>query len=200
MGENRRYYRAKAHSWVFGKTSAGKPQVAVSFDVLVEVPENEKRLTWYGHFTDLTFNRTIEALQHMGWVANPEAGVTGEDLRELDEGGPGRLDVNEVDLVVEDEEYQGNWSVKVQFVNRAGSGAAVKDRMEPGEVASFAQQVRRKIRAMKAGSGQPVAAPQRQAAPARAAAPARSSTPRPSPAMPPAQPEPPPLQDDDIPF
>jgi hypothetical protein len=192
-GQNRRYYRAKATSWAFGMTQGGKQQLGVAFDVLEEgVPDQEKRLAWYGSFSDAAFDRTIESLRILGWE--------GEDLTELDEGGPGRLDVNEVSLVVEDEEYpegSGQWTVKVQFVNKPGGGAVVKNRMAPEDVKSFAAQMRGKIRALNASQGKATAPVGQQRQPQPRPAPAPRSAPRP----PPQRPEPPPeAYDEDIPF
>jgi hypothetical protein len=166
MGTNRRYYEAKATEWALGESSSGKEQVVVSFHVLTPDAQ-EQRLTWYGYFTEKTADRTLESLRHCGW--------TGDDLTDLT-----GLDANEVQLVVEDEEYEGKVTAKVQWVNKAG-GLALKAPLAPDKAKAFAASMRDRIRAMDAAGGvrKPSAAPK----PASLAAP-----------------EPPPHSDADLPF
>lgn len=155
---NRRYYRARAREWALGESSKGTPQVAVLFDVLDEGAA-EKSITWYGYFTEATADRTLESLKHMGFE--------GDDITILD--GLGR---NEVSLVVEDEEYEGQTHARVRWVNKAG-GLAVKQPLSPDKMRTFAAEMKAKLRA--GGS---------------------KSAPKPAD----KRPEPPPLTDADIPF
>ena len=90
-GTNKRYYRGKAKEWTLSESSTGKVMIVVLFDILTE-GASEKSLTWRGFFTEATTDRTIESLRAMGFE--------GDDLSQLV-----GLDKNEVDLVVEDEEY-----------------------------------------------------------------------------------------------
>lgn len=140
MTGDRRYKRAKAIEWALGHTSQNKEQIAVCFQLL-DATEGPDRITWYGYFTEKTWERTIESLRHCGWE--------GDDLSDLS-----GLDTNEVDLVIEPEENdRGEWYDKVRWVNSRG-GLALKDRMDEGEVKAFAQRMRGNILAMKKGGGQ----------------------------------------------
>ncbi|MDP2271236.1 MAG: hypothetical protein Q8K32_10930 [Archangium sp.] len=172
-GTNRRYVRSKAKSWALGVSSTGKEQIAVSFLLPADpgLELGERHLAWYGYFTDATAERTIESLRCMGFE--------GDDLTQL-EG----LDKNEVELVIEDEEYEGHLNEKIQFINKAG-GAMVKTPLVGEKAASFAAQMKAKFRAFDAGNGK------RTTKPAAAAKPAAGG---------PIGDEPPPLADADIPF
>lgn len=182
---NKRIYRAKAMSWGLGISGEGTPkekeQLAVEFQVLTEgAPESA--LTWYGYFTEATADRTIEAMRYMGW--------TGTDFAAL-EG----LDANEVELVVEDEEYEGNVRAKVQWVNKPG-GLGIKAPLVGDRLKTFAAQMKGRVAQFDAAGGRPAPAPAKPAA-AKPAPAARK--------MPPikdgdSRPEPPPLADADIPF
>jgi hypothetical protein len=156
---NRRYYRARAREWTLGESSKGTPQVVVAFNILDEGAA-EKALTWYGYFTDATADRTLESLKHMGFE--------GDDITILD--GLGR---NEVSLVVEDEEYEGQTHARVRWVNKAG-GLAVKQPLQADKLRAFAAEMKAKLRA---GGVKPAPKPASD-----------------------KRPEPPPLTDADIPF
>lgn len=146
MGANKRIYRAKAKTWGLGESGTGKEQVAVEFDVLTEGAA-EKNLVWYGYFTDATLERTIESLRYMGWKGDDPS-----------DGLPG-LDANEVDIVVEDEEYEGKTYAKVQWVNRPG-GLALKAPLSEEKAKAFGASMRERIRAIDASKGErKVAAP-----------------------------------------
>jgi hypothetical protein len=156
-------FRGKARSWGLGESKSGKEQVGVEFEILT--PDAEfKTLTWYGYFTEKTLDRTIESLRIMGW--------TGNDLEQLS-----GLDTNEVDLVVDEEEYEGKLHTKVQWVNRVG-GLQIKAPLSPEKTRSFAAAMKDRIKAIDAAGGL-------RAKPAK------------SPVIPP---EPPPLTDDDLHF
>lgn len=139
MGTNKRIFAAKAKSWGLGEAGTGKEQVAVEFETLTEGAD-VKSITWFGYFTENTWERTIESLRYCGWK--------GEDLSDLS-----GLDANEVDLVIEDEEYQGNTYAKVQWVNRRG-GLALKAPLTVERAKSFAASMKDKIKALEASKGQ----------------------------------------------
>lgn len=134
-----RIYRAKAVEWALAETSKGSEQIAVRFEITT--PESEfNHITWYGYFTDKTFERTIESLRFCGWVDYDVSDIKG-------------LDKNEVDLVIEDEENeQGAIHPKVRWVNRAG-GLAIKAPLSGEKAKSFAASMRDKIKAMDAAAG-----------------------------------------------
>lgn len=172
MGTNKRFYQARAVQGQLGETAGGKPEVAVSFDILTE-GATHAQLTWHGYFTEATEERTIESLRIAGWK--------GDDLSVFSEGFAFPDDAPEVSLVVEDETYEGKLYTKVQWVNRAG-GAAVKTPLVGDKAKAFAAAMKEKFRAFDAANGKRTARP----APSKPAADKR--------------PEPPPLTDADIPF
>lgn len=143
-GTNKRYVQAKAKSWTLGVSSTGKEQVAVSFVVDADT-ETERFLAWYGYFTDATAERTIEALRFMGFE--------GDDLTRL-EG----LDKNTVELVLEDEVYEGQIREKVQWVNRGG-GALVKTPLVGDKASAFAASMKEKFKTYDASNGKRAAKP-----------------------------------------
>jgi len=171
-GTNKRYVRSKAKSWALGESSTGKEQVAVSFPI-PDGNGGERHLAWYGYFTEATAERTIESLRHMGFE--------GDDLTRL-EG----LDKHEVELVIEDEEYEGKVHEKIQWINRAG-GALVKTPLEGEKLGSFAAQMKAKFRAFDANNGKRVNGKP-------------GTTPKSAGGSAPMSPEPPPLTDADLPF
>jgi hypothetical protein len=142
---NKRYYTARADSWVLGKSSTGKEQVAVSFTILTEGATHQ-RLTWYGYFTDATFDRTVESLRICGWQ--------GDDLADLQ-----GLDAEEVSLVVADEEYEGKVNARVLWVNKLTQGPAVKSVLEGDEARAFAASMRDRVRAFSAAAKKPASKP-----------------------------------------
>ncbi len=165
-GVNKRYLRAKALEWALGESQAGNPYVAVSFKVK-DTDGEEKFVAWRGSFTDKTTDRTIESLRFMGFE--------GDDLSKL-EG----LNKNEVELVVEDEEYEGELFARVQWVNKP-RGPGVKVALEGQKLSSFAAQMKAAFRAHDAANGKRTTS--------KPAAPAGD-----------LRPEPPPMSDADIPF
>jgi hypothetical protein len=127
-------FRAKAKTWDLGfSEGTGTDQVAVEFEI-VDGEEKGRRITWYGYFTEKTEERTVEALRIMGW--------TGGDIAQLN-----GLDANEVELVIEIDEYDGKERSKVQWVNRVG-GLALKNRLDPARRAQLADRLRGRIAAV----------------------------------------------------
>lgn len=175
----KRTYRAKATLWDLGETSTGKEQVAVEFVIFTEGADID-RITWFGYFTEDTMERTIESLRIMGW--------TGNDLSELN-----GLDANEVDLVIEDETYEGKSRPKVRWVNRVG-GLALKAPLSGDKRKAFAASMKDRIKAFDATGGAP------KPKPASRPQAARPAGPRPTMANTAEDFGPPPMNDDDIPF
>lgn len=167
---NRRYLRSKAHDWTLGEHGDGG-MVAVSFKAK-DTDGLEKFMQWRGFFTEKTAERTIESLRAMGFE--------GDDISTLAERGGG-LDKNEVELVVEDEEYEGKTYARVQFINKP-RGAAVKTPLVGDKAKAFAASLKAKFHAHDAAAGKRVSTKPGTAAPQG------------------GPPEPPPLTDADLPF
>lgn len=134
-------WKARAGEAALGYTSKGNDQLAVDM-VITEGPSAGSHITWYGYFTDETFDRTVESLRHMGW--------TGSDLSDLR-----GLDTNEVRVVIEHEpDLQGEIRARVKWVNSLG-GVALKERMDVGAAKAFAQKFKGKVLALQAAGGSP---------------------------------------------
>jgi hypothetical protein len=131
-------YRARAVQGVLGRTSKGTEQVAVEFQLYDAEGVPGASITWFGYFSDATFERTIESLRHCGWVGDDLSDLTG-------------IDSNEVSLVIENEEYQGKLYPKVRWVNAPGGGVALREQLSATEAKSFAQRMRSRILAMSQG-------------------------------------------------
>jgi hypothetical protein len=110
-------YEAKIVDYGIGSTKAGNPQVAIVFQFEDDTTVRH-RLTWYGHFTEKTLERTIDSLLICG--------MRGDDPRVL-AGGPesGTLDMEtEVSIVVEHEkDEEGHIRAKIRWINRAGGSS-----------------------------------------------------------------------------
>ena len=176
-GINKRYVRSKAKEWVLGESENGKPHIAISFHIKDPLDGVEKFVGYRGFFTEATTERTIESLRYLGFE--------GDDLSKL-EG----LDKNEVELVIEDEEYTKEGDpgptlfTRVQWINQV-RGPQVKVKLEGEKLGSFAALMKNAFRAHDAAAGKRVTRP-------AAAKAAPSSGPKGE--------EPPPMADDDIPF
>lgn len=136
-------YKAKAIDWKLGVTSNGNEQIGVLFQL-----DDGQTLTWYGHFTEKTAERTLESLEHMGW--------DGVDIT-----NPVGLDANDVQLVIEHEvsEKDGKTYPKVRWVNRLGGGLGIKEELTGGALMNFKQRMqgavmaRRQNRQQQAANG-----------------------------------------------
>jgi len=142
-------HKARAKEWALGISSTNKEQIAVMFE-FVGGEHDGKHITWFGYFTDGTVDRTLESLRHCGWES--------DSLAELD-----TLGNCEVELVIEDEEYEGKWRSKVKWVNRVAK-LALKEQMNAAQVAAFAARMRGKTVASKKKYGAPPAAHSHSAA------------------------------------
>lgn len=143
------YYAARATSTpiAFGMSNNNNTEIAVEFEILEDAFAGET-ITWVGHFTDKTAERTIESLQIAGWQ--------GDDLSDL-AGQPGsQMLPAEVSLTVEGEEYDGQWRPKVQWVNRPGGGKfKFKNEISGADLKAFSAQMRNTVKAVRAAGGAP---------------------------------------------
>jgi len=169
-------WKVRGTEGALGTSSTGNETVGISLTIL-EGEAKGSRITWYGFFTEKTFDRTIEALRHLGWEGNDIS-----DLRGVD-----RL---EAYAVIEHEaDEDGELHAKVRWIN-SGGGVALKDRMDVGSAKAFAERVKGRVLALSQG--------QQSQSPANA-----QRVPRPQPRPAPAGPQQPinTNQDDsDIPF
>ncbi len=167
-------YVARAVEGQLGHSKQGTERVAVRFEIVEPADVAGQSIIWDGWLTEKAFDRTVESLR--------AAGLTGDDLATLD-----GLGSQNVELVLAEEEYQGEVRTKVKWVNRLGGGPGrlTVGAMDADAAKSFAARMRSRV----AGVGKPAGAP--AAPPARAKAPARTAAPAPAPL---------PVADEDIPF
>lgn len=119
---------AVAEDVQWGKTKTDKVQVAIPFRI-EEGQHAGHTITWFGFFTEKARERTLESLRFCGWKGN--------DLANL-----GPLD-QQVEIVVDEEEYDGKVRTKVQWVNRLGSGKVkLNETLDPNELRTFAAEMR----------------------------------------------------------
>lgn len=137
-------YKARAVAWELAVTKTGKEQIAILFRLLDEHVDG-REITYYGFFTDATAERTMESLRICGWQTDSLLDLTG-------------LDANEVELDIAPEEYNGEWTEKVRWVNRPGGGLRVTPMDENAKKAFDA---RMKGLAVKSRSGLPAATTQK---------------------------------------
>lgn len=183
QSKTERRYTARARAWGLGETN-GKETIAVQFEILT--PDAEaNHMTWYGFFTEKAWERTIDALRYCGWEGNDLADLAG-------------LDKNEVELVVDDEDYQGNMVAKIKWINRLG--VALKAPLTGDNLKGFAARMRDQIKAKDAAEGRK---------PTQARTPPRNGGLLPQPPLSGQRPTmanraeefgPPPMDDNDIPF
>lgn len=140
----------------------GTPQVVVQFEVC-DAEFAGQTITWTGFFTEKTEDRTLEALRIAGW--------RGDDITDLSDLS--REDVPVVQLVVEEETYEGKVYSRVRWVNKAGGGLNVKP-LDAKRAATFASRMKAKVRAFdaKAGATAPAPVQPRPSGSGRRAAPA----------------------------
>lgn len=102
-------YKAKAIRAELGESQNGTPFAAVTF----RLEDHDDTIVWYGYITDKTTERTLRSLRIAGWIGN--------DLRTIEGDGSALREV--VDLVIQDDEYNGKVRSKVQWVNKPKSSA-----------------------------------------------------------------------------
>lgn len=141
------YYAARATGYPiqFAPSSNGNMQIAVEFKVEDHAELAGDTITWIGHFTDDTAERTLESLQIAGWQ--------GEDVSEL-AGRPGN-DVlpDQVSLACDVEEYKGEQLLRVQWVNRPKRHFKFKQEADPGELRALGARLRATAKAVRAQGG-----------------------------------------------
>lgn len=163
-------HRVRATACALGETQTGKEQIGVELEFFECEGE---RLTWYGFFTDASLEITLRALRALGWQ--------GDDITELDgvEDATSLLP-SEAEAVVQEETYEGKTRLRVAFVNAAGGGVRLKQRLDPGKKAKLAERMKARILRLqnegKAPAPAKATAPTTQAPPPTAPAPPMAAT------------------------
>src|SRR5262249_11788611 len=112
-----------------GLSGTGKEQVAVRFR-MTEGEHEGKTVLWYSYFnTQENATRTLNSLRACGWI--------GDDLSDLQ-----GIENNEVEIVLEVEEYEGKTRTKVRWVNAMGGGPILTKRMSDAEKKAFSARMK----------------------------------------------------------
>lgn len=149
-------YPARATGeYEFGISNNGTDQIGVAFRI-ASGEHAGRVLTWFGYFnSEDNAKRAIKSLRACGWQ--------GDDLASLD-----GIDSQEVNIVVEIAEHEGQVRNKIAWVN--GAGVAMKNAMDERQKKALAARMRGLIATMggrpQSGGGRP---PQRQSHPDPAA-------------------------------
>lgn len=138
-------YRGRGVSGGLGDSAAGNPQIGVNLEILNGELAGE-RITWYGTFGDelkgaqkqTSTQTTYETLRALGWEGTDLTDLTG-------------IDQNDVEFMVDHEDYNGKSRTKVKWVRRAG--VVFKNPMTPDKAKAFAAQMAQKFQAMDIRNG-----------------------------------------------
>lgn len=135
-------HRVRVTATALAETKTGVGQIVVGFE-----DGDGNTISAYLFTSDRAWEYTAEKLKTLGWDPR-ENGYRFEDLNTE----PSPIAGNEVDIVTEEEEYEGKRRMKVKWINAPGLGV---ERMQPAEAASFADKLRRRL---LNGGGAPSAA------------------------------------------
>lgn len=127
-------FKARAKEWDFGVAKSGNEQVVILFEI-TQGEHAGKCRTWYGAFSDAAIERTLDSMRHCGWDGDSLAAV--ENLAN-----------NEVEIVIESEEYQGKVNEKVKWVNKP-AGLKIQHQLAGSARDAFAARLRGKVIAHK---------------------------------------------------
>jgi hypothetical protein len=119
---------AKFVAYDIGMASTGREQIGLLF-----VAEDGRELVYYGTFTPDSFPITVRVLRELGWQ-----GTKIRNLRaELKYGC-------DVQLVCEEEQWQGKAKLRIKFVNRRGV-IRMDSAMTPEQRGGFATEVQQML-------------------------------------------------------
>lgn len=123
-------YVGKGMDWVLGESLTGKIQVAV----LVNLPEVDRQMAWYGFFTEDTIESTHKALRALGWTGDDYSDLTG-------------IDRNEVSCVIGIEnDQQGEPRNRIRWINPPmTAGILVKKQLTDAEKKAFGAKMKGKL-------------------------------------------------------
>lgn len=122
-------HRAKAVEWALGTSQSGTEQIAVAFEILSDSHKGRK-ITWFGYFSEAALERTLSALRTCGWAESCDS------IAELTGMGSA-----EVDLVIEDEVYEGKTRARIKWVNKVGA-ISLKNPMTHQQKLSLSERLR----------------------------------------------------------
>ncbi len=153
-------YRAQATHAEFGESpTKGTPFIRVAFQILDGAHQGD-RISWDGWVTDRTRERVVDSLRSCGCT------FPGDDITDLT-----GLGTQEVEIVVEIENYNGRDRAKVAWVNSLVGAVKNEQRMDDGKRAAFRDSMRGALFVSRTKAGA------QQSLPGTAPAPAPGSSP-----------------------
>lgn len=153
--------RVRAVAAGLGESEKGSKFVFVTGSVVDHEQYNGSTITATLYFTPKTEERSIESLMHFGF-----AGDDLDLLQDADETKCAELLPEVVEYVCAPEEYNGDWSLKVKWVNKPGRGKFTpKKKLEGSDLKAFSAQMKNALRNARGGAtpkknGSPAPAPQ----------------------------------------
>lgn len=150
-----RYKSRACGQVVLGKSAKkGTPFIEFYFK-LIGGENNGGEVKWTGYFppdNPKVCVRTLESLQFCGWE--------GDDISEFADGELHGLDANEVETVVELEDYENDEGEtrtvpRVQWVNKLGGHLQVQNAMSKEEAGSFGEQMKGLVLKLKSKKSPP---------------------------------------------
>lgn len=143
-------HRARATGHQFCWTGKGQdtPTVYIGFVISDGDADAGRVITAMKFLTPNAIEYTVEAFRNMGWQ--------GDDLYALGQEGDSTLYPEEIELVIDHEEYNGEWRAKVAFINRIGGGMLKPEKpMNSDEFKRMAASLRTQVRAAGASGKRP---------------------------------------------
>lgn len=108
-----------------------------------------EQITAILYFTEKTQARSIESLMHFGFASDDLSILVDSDEAKCAEILP-----EVVEYVCSPEEFNGNWQLKVKWVNKPGRGKfAPKKKLEGADLKSFAAQMKSTLKNARGSSG-----------------------------------------------
>lgn len=143
----------------FGDTKDGLPQVVVLF-AIIDGPWSGRRLYWFGFFTEKSAKRTIESLRFCGFKGDDLSALLSQKINQ------------EVSITVGHNDWEGKVTARVDWVNAAGGGGAIKlERpMAKDQLRLFAAKMKMHIKGVAEVAGQAAEVPAPGSQPASAPA------------------------------
>lgn len=152
--------RVRAVAAGLGESDKGTKFVYVTGSVVDDENYTGEQITAVLYFTEKTSARSIESLMHMGF--------TSDDLSLLEDADADKcatLLPETVEFVCAPEEYNGEWTLKVKWVNKPGRGKfAPKKKLEGADLKAFAAQMKGAIRNARGGQARQTSTPQQSRA------------------------------------
>ncbi len=143
--------RVRAVAAGFGQSDTGTKSVSITGSVVDHEHYTGEEITAILHFTEKTMARSVESLLHFGF---PHDDIS--LLEDADEAKCAEMLPEIVEFACAPEEYNGEWRLKVKWVNKPGRGKfEFKNKLEGGDLKAFAAQMKGEIKNARGGAPRP---------------------------------------------